>query len=66
MKLGPVTKFNKKNKTTSKNFGDNVMLANYDVIVIFPIYGQFGAIWKPDSGRITFYLQTRETELKKL
>ena len=52
MKLGPVTKFNKKNKTTSKNFGDNVMLANYDVIVIFPIYGQFGAIWKPDSGRI--------------
>ena len=25
------------------------MLANYDVIIIFPIYGQFGAIWKPDS-----------------
>ena len=22
------------------------MTANYDVIVIFPIYGQFGAIWK--------------------
>ena len=20
-------------------------------VVIFPIYGQFGAIWKPDSGR---------------
>ena len=28
------------------------MLANYDVIVIFVISGQFGAIWKPDSGRI--------------
>ena len=28
------------------------MLANCDFIVIFPIYGQFGAIWKPDSGRI--------------
>ena len=28
------------------------MSANCDVIVIFPIYGQFWAIQKPDSGRI--------------
>ena len=28
------------------------MSANCDVIVIFPIYGQFGAITKPDYGRI--------------
>ena len=28
------------------------MSVNCDVIVIFPIYGQFGAIRKPDSGRI--------------
>ena len=28
------------------------MSPNCDVIVIFPIYGQFGAIWKPGSGRI--------------
>ena len=28
------------------------MLVNCDVIVIFPIYGQFGAIRKQDSGRI--------------
>ena len=28
------------------------MTTNQDVVVIFPIYGQFGAIWKPDSGRI--------------
>ena len=28
------------------------MPANCDVIVIFPIYGQFGAIRKPDSGHI--------------
>ena len=28
------------------------MSANFDVIVIFPIFGQFGAIRKPDSGRI--------------
>ena len=28
------------------------MSANCDVIVIFPIYGEFGGIWKPDSRRI--------------
>ena len=28
------------------------MSENYDVITIFPIYGQFGAIRKPYSGRI--------------
>ena len=28
------------------------MLENFDFIAIFPIYGQSGAIWKPDSGRI--------------
>ena len=30
------------------------MLKNCDVIVIFPIYGKFGAIWKPDSRRIAY------------
>ena len=54
MKLGPVTKLNNRNKTTklnnrnkttSKIFGDDVMLANCNVIVIFLIYGEFGAIW---------------------
>ena len=28
------------------------MLEKYDVINIFPIYGQFAAIRKPDSGSI--------------
>ena len=28
------------------------MSANCDVIIIFPIYGQFGVIQMPDSGRI--------------
>ena len=28
------------------------MPENYDVIAIFPIYGKFGAIRKPDSGCI--------------
>ena len=39
MKLGPVTKLDKRNKTTSKNFEDEVISENCDVIVIFPIYG---------------------------
>ena len=50
MKLGPVTKLDKRNKTTSKTFDHYVMPENCDVIVIFSIYGQFGAIWKPNSG----------------
>ena len=52
MKLGPVTKLDERNKITSKNIDDNVMSTNCDVIVIFPIYGQFGAIPKPDTRRI--------------
>ena len=52
MKLGSVTKLEKRNKETSKKIIDDVMPANCDVIVIFPIYGQFEAIRKPDSGRI--------------
>ena len=54
MKLGTVTKRDKKNKMTSEKFGDDVMSGNCDVIVIFPIYIQFGAIRKQDSGRIVF------------
>ena len=54
------------------------MSKNCVVIVIFPIYDQFGAIWKLDSGRIvcknyifiksnllSFY-QKLKTELKNL
>ena len=51
-KLGPVTKLGKKNTTMSKKFDDDVMSENCDVIVIFPTYVQFGAIQKPDSGRM--------------
>ena len=43
MKLGPVTKLDKGNKTTSKKFDDDVMSANCDVIVMFPNYGQTGS-----------------------
>ena len=52
MKLGPVTKYDKRNKTTSKKIDYDVTSENCDVIAIFPIYGQFGAIRKPDSGRV--------------
>ena len=30
------------------------MSSNCDLIITFPIYGQFGAIRKPDSGPIVF------------
>ena len=30
------------------------MSGNYDFIVIFPNYGQFGAIQKPDAGAIDY------------
>ena len=50
MKLGPVTKLNKGNKTKPKKFDHEVMSQNCDVIVIFSIYCQFGGIRNPDSG----------------
>ena len=49
MKLGPVTKLDKRKKTTSKKLDDDVMTLNCYAIVIFPIFGQFGAIRKPDA-----------------
>ena len=51
MKLGPVTKFGKGRKTTSRKFYNDFMSANCNVIVIYPIYAQFGAIHKLDSRR---------------
>ena len=53
MKLGPVTKFDIRNKTLSKTY-DDVMSKNYDVIIIFPIYGQFEAIPKLASIQIVY------------
>ena len=49
MKLGPVTKPTKRNKTTSKKSDVDVMLKNCDIIAIFFIFGQFGAVRRPDS-----------------
>ena len=39
--LRPVTKCDKRNKTASKKIDDDVMLENWDIIVVFLIYGQF-------------------------
>ena len=38
MKLGVVTKLDKRNKTTSKKFDFDVMLENCDVIVIYGFF----------------------------
>ena len=43
MKLGGETKLDKKNEIASNKFDDDVMSTNYDITVIFSIYGQFGA-----------------------
>ena len=75
MKLGPVTKLDKRNTTTSEKSDNDIMSENCGIIVIFPIYGQFGAIWNPYSGCmvcktfsliVTFILQKLKTELKNL
>ena len=50
MKLEPVTKLDKRNKTTSKKLEDDVMSENCDFVVIFFIFSQFGAVQRPDSG----------------
>ena len=52
MKLGPATKLDNKNKITPSKIDDDVISTNYDAIVIFSIYGQFGGIQRPDFGRL--------------
>ena len=54
MKLGPVTKRDKRNTVKSKKFDDDVMLTNCDFIVFFPIYSQFAAIREPYSQGIAY------------
>ena len=54
MKLGPVTKLDRRNKATSKKFDDDVISESCEAIAIFPIYVQFGANRKPDSRCIVY------------
>ena len=39
IKRGTVTKLDKKNTTTLKKIDDESASVNYDVILIFPVYG---------------------------
>ena len=52
MRLGSVTKLDKRNKAIRKKFDDDFMSTSCEAIVIFLIYEKFGAIRKPDSGRV--------------
>ena len=52
MQLRLVTNLDKRNKTLSTKIDDDVISENCDIIAIFPIYSQFGAIQKPDTGGI--------------
>ena len=54
MKLGKVTKLDKRNMATSKKIDDDVILVNCDVIIFFTVYGQFGTIRNPDSVLIVY------------
>ena len=75
MKLRPVAKLDKRKKIMSKRIDDDVMSENCDVIVIFPIFGQFKPIQKPNFERRfsktyifinSNLLQKLKTELRKL
>ena len=45
MKLGPVIKLDKRNKKNNiKKIDDDVMSENCDLIIIFSIFGESGAI----------------------
>ena len=54
MKLGPVTKLHRRNTATSNNL--RMMSGRQIVTSLFfsPIYGEFAAIQKPDSGRMVY------------
>ena len=66
MKLGLVTKLDKRNTAMAKNLVDNVMSTNCDSIVFFPIYDQSAAMRKPDSGRMVYktftFISNKKTE----
>ena len=52
MRLGLVTKINKRNMATSKDFTKTSFQQIVTSSSFFPIYGQFRAIRKPDFGRM--------------
>ena len=75
MKLGAVTKLDKRNKTTSKKFDDDFVSENCDVIVIFQIFVHLeqsrNKIPDTESAKVmfsvivTFFLTKTENRTKK-
>ena len=75
MKLGAVTKIDKRSKAMSRKFDDDARSENCDVITIFPIYDQFEQSGSriPDvesvklifSSIVTFYLTKTKNRTKK-
>ena len=76
MKLRPVTKLDKRNRSTLKKFDDDVMSANCDNIAFFRFTANFqpSGSWIPSvwsiklafSLIVTFFLHNLKTELKNL
>ena len=58
LKFTPLTKFEKRYKTTSKKGQCRHAGKLWFFIVIFPIFNQFRVIWKPDSGHLVCKLYT--------
>ena len=58
MKLGPVTKLDKRNKATSKKIGEDVNSADFGIILISTIYGQFGAYRKSNSRCLVIFINS--------
>ena len=56
IKLWPTSKIEKKNTMTSKKLENNIISTKYDVVVIFSIYGQYGAMLKTNSLILGFSL----------
>ena len=50
MEPGSLSKVEKRNVIKSKKCDNDILSAHYDVIFIFLIYDQFGAIRKLDAG----------------
>ena len=54
MKRRSVTKLDNQNKVTLKKNWQWRHVRIFSRHCFFPIYGQFGAIWKPDSERMVY------------
>ena len=66
MKLGTATKLGKRNIAKLEKFGDDFMLANCDVIVVF--FYRYPEAWSMKLTfllRVTFYLTEPENRTKK-